>query len=272
MKSDLPLLAAAALTAASSDAPLVQLRGVTLGAGARTLVEGLSLAVARGERWVILGPNGAGKSTLLAVLAGLRCAEQGEVLLAGRDFASWTVDALAGCRALVTDRWLDPFAASTRETVLTARYRFGDHDAAGAQRVQEELVRLDCEHLADHDVRTLSRGERQRVALATALAQDTPLLLLDEPTAHQDPPHQALLLRRLAALADANGRTLVASLHDVNAAARFATHVLLLSGRGGWQAGPVAAVLTAEALSALFGAEFVAVAGPAGPLFHLAHD
>jgi iron complex transport system ATP-binding protein len=246
----------------------IQLDALRVHAGARDLVADLTLTVRRGERWVILGPNGAGKSSLLAVLAGLRCAEAGTVRLAGQGFERWTVDALAGCRALVTDRWLDPFAASVLDTVLTARYRFGPADADGLARAHAELAQLDCADLAEHDVRTLSRGERQRVALATALAQDTPLLLCDEPTSHQDPRHQALVLRRLAHLPD---RTLVASMHDVNGAARLATHVLLLSGRGTWRAGPAAEVLTTEALGDLFGAPFAVVATDEGPLFHLAH-
>ena len=246
----------------------IEIEALRVHAGARDLVAGLTLTVRRGERWVVLGPNGAGKSSLLAVLAGLRCAEAGTVRVAGQGFERWTVDALAGCRALVTDRWLDPFAASVLDTVLTARYRFGRADADGVARAQAELARLDCADLADHDVRTLSRGERQRVALATALAQDTPLLLCDEPTSHQDPRHQALVLQRLSCLQE---RTLVASMHDVNAAARLASHVLLLSGRGAWRAGPAAEVLTTEALSELFGSPFGAVATADGPLFHLAH-
>jgi iron complex transport system ATP-binding protein len=243
---------------------LIRLRGVTLEIGGRRLVEALDLGVDRGQRWVILGPNGAGKSTLLSVLAGLVCADRGEVQLAGRDFSRWQVEALAGVRALMTDRWVDPFAASAIDTVNTARYRFGADDADGLHRALEELDRLDCARLADHDVRTLSRGERQRVALATALAQDAPLLLLDEPTSHQDPRHQQLVLRRLCAL---DGRTLVASMHDVNAARRLATHVLLLSGDGRWQAGEVQHVLTAERLGMLFGTPFAALESAGGPMF-----
>ena len=243
------------------------LERVCLRAGHRALVTDLSLAVGRGERWVILGPNGAGKSTLLAVLAGLRGPQAGRVTLAGAPLEQWSVDQLAGWRALLADRWLDPFAATVLDTVLTARFRFGDGDAEGAARALAELAHLDCADLAGHDVRTLSRGERQRVALATALAQDAPLLLADEPISHQDPQHQALLLRHLVQRPQG---TLVASLHDVNAARRLATHALLLSGRGHWHAGPAQRALTAEALSELFGARFAEVATPAGALLYLA--
>jgi len=126
-------------------------------------------------------------------------------------------DELARDRALLTDRWTDPFASSVLDTVLTARFVFRD-EGHGEAVARGWLDRLDCAQLADRDVRRLSRGERQRVAIATALAQDTPLVLLDEPTAHQDPRHQAMVVRELAALRE---RGLVVTLHDLNAAARL---------------------------------------------------
>ncbi|MFN3566602.1 MAG: ABC transporter ATP-binding protein [Burkholderiaceae bacterium] len=229
--------------------PLLDCRELTLRAGARELVANLSFVVNAGERWAVLGPNGAGKTTLLLALAGVRRADAGRVELAGRPIADWRVDALAERRALVTDRWIDPFAASALDTVLTARYRYDGADDDGERLAREALATVDCAELAERDVRTLSRGERQRVAIATAIAQATPLVLLDEPIAHQDPRHQSLVLTRLAQLAD---RTLIASMHDVNAAAAFATHALLLSGHGAWRAGPACETLRPELLSELF--------------------
>jgi iron complex transport system ATP-binding protein len=230
------------------NAPLLECDAVTLRAGDRLLVGKLTLQVAPAQRWVLIGPNGAGKSSLLGAMAGSRRPHQGAVRIDGRDVGDWSAGELAARRALVNDRWFDPFAASVLDTVLTARYRFGA-EVADRERALESLREMDCHELATHDVRGLSRGERQRVAIATALAQDTPILLLDEPTSHQDPAHQAAVLRRLATHQD---RAIVAVLHDVNAAARFATHVLLLSGHGTWQAGPRHKILTAEALSTLF--------------------
>lgn len=240
---------------------LLECRHLDLRAGRRELVRALSLAIEAGERWVVLGPNGAGKSTLLATLAGVRAPNGGEIRLASRALDDWSVEQMAEHRALVTDRWHDPFSASVLDTVLTARYRLGTEDDAGAQVARVWLTEFDCAQLTDHDVTSLSRGERQRVAIATALAQDTPLVLLDEPIAHQDPRHQGLVLDRLAR---APRRTLVASLHDMNAAARFATHALLLTGRGDWFAGPAADMLNAERLSALFETDVVTMATPAG--------
>ena len=214
----------------------------------RVLVDSLSLTIATGERWALLGPNGAGKSTLLASVAGARAVDGGVVRIGGRDISLLRADELARERALLADRWIDPFTSTVLDTVLTARYVFRDEAGAGPV-ARAWLQRLDCEVLADRDVRRLSRGERQRVAIATALAQDTPLILLDEPTAHQDPRHQALVINELVALPE---RALLASLHDLNAAARFASHALLLWGNGRTLAGPAADVLTPAALSELF--------------------
>jgi iron complex transport system ATP-binding protein len=220
-----------------------------------------------GQRWVVLGPNGAGKTTLLLALAGVLRAGAGRIELAGRAIGAWRIDALAQQRALVTDRWIDPFAATVLDTVLTARYRYDGVDADGERLAREALAAFDCAELAGRDVRTLSRGERQRVAIATAVAQATPLLLLDEPIAHQDPRHQALVLARLAQLAD---RTLIASMHDINAAAAFATHALLLTGRGTWRAGLARETLRADLLSELFATRIEAVRAAGRSLFFVA--
>jgi len=242
----------------------VECRGVTLRAGARVLVDALDLQVQAGSRWVVLGPNGAGKSTLLATLAGARRADGGSLLLDGRPLEQWDAQTLAARRALLPDGWLDPFAATVLDTILTARYRLGEADQHGSRVAGQWLERFDCGGLLRRDVRSLSRGERQRVAIATALSQEAPLLLLDEPIAHQDPRHQALVIDELARLA---GHTLVASLHDLNAAVRLATHALLLDGRGRWVAGAAEQVLTAPRLSALFDAPIDRLQQAAGPGF-----
>ncbi|GAB4483554.1 MAG: ABC transporter ATP-binding protein [Burkholderiaceae bacterium] len=246
---------------------VLECRDLTLRAGAREFVSGLSCAVSAGERWAVLGPNGAGKTTLLLALAGVRRADAGRIVLAGRAIDDWRIDALAEQRALVTDRWIDPFAATVLDTVLTARYRFDGADRDGERLAREALAALDCADLVERDVRTLSRGERQRVAIATAIAQATPLVLLDEPIAHQDPRHQAVVLAALARLA---ARTLIASMHDVNAAAAFATHALLLSGRGAWRAGRAHETLRPDLLSELFATRIEVVRRDGRSLFFVA--
>lgn len=244
---------------------LLSLRNVTLRTAERVLVDSLSVRIALGDRWAVLGPNGAGKSTLLAAMAGARAVDGGEIHLGGRAVRSLGADELARDRALLTDRWNDPFASTVLDTVLTARYVFRD-ERAGESIARKWLQMLDCGALADRDVRRLSRGERQRVAIATALAQDTPLVLLDEPTAHQDPRHQALVIRELAALP---GRALIASLHDLNAAVRFASHALLLWGDGRTQCGPAADVLVPSLLSDLFQTPITYVEADGESFFHV---
>ena len=245
--------------------PLLSLERVTLRTPQRVLVDALGMSIAAGERWAVLGPNGAGKSTLLAAVAGARPVDAGTVRLAGHDVRTMAADDLARERALLADRWTDPFASSALDTVLTARYVFRDEADAGSAAL-EWLARMDCAALADRDVRRLSRGERQRVAIATALAQDTPLLLLDEPTAHQDPRHQALVISELAALSE---RAQLASLHDINAAARFATHALLLWGDGRTMAGTADDVLTPAVLSDLFDTPITRVDTAGEVFFHV---
>lgn len=240
------------------------LEGVRLRTPQRVLVESLTLSITPGERWALLGPNGAGKSTLLASIAGARAVDGGTIQFGGRDVSQLRADELARERALLADRWVDPFASTVLDTVLTARYVFRD-EADAAHIAHTWLQRFDCDALAERDVRRLSRGERQRVAIATALAQDTPLILLDEPTAHQDPRHQALVISELSALPE---RAMLASLHDLNAAACFASHALLLWGNGRTLAGRAADVLTAETLSQLFQTPITRVDAGRDAFFH----
>lgn len=243
----------------------IELKRLVLRTPQRSLVEALDLNVRPGQRWAVLGPNGAGKSTLLLTMAGVRLPDGGEVLLNGRSLAVLREDELAHERALLADRWIDPFASPVLDTVLTARFVFRDEDRAEVL-ARHWLERFDCGLLAERDVRRLSRGERQRVAIVTVLAQDTPLVLLDEPTAHQDPRHQALVIRELAALPD---RALVAVLHDLNAAARLATHVLLLWGDGRTLAGPASDVMQPAVLSDLFDTPVSCVEADGEAIFHV---
>ncbi|MGH8666869.1 MAG: ABC transporter ATP-binding protein [Burkholderiales bacterium] len=226
-------------------------------AGARILIERLSLNIGRGERWCLLGPNGSGKSTLLHTLAGLRAPDAGSFALFGTPWAQWNPRAAARERGLLLQEHSDAFSAGVLETVLVGRHphigRFGWESEDDLRRATDALARVDLGGFAERDVLTLSGGERQRVALATLLAQDPELFLLDEPTAHLDLAHQAAMFEHLSSLARERGRTIVFATHDCNLAVRFATHALLLDGRGGVACGEARAVLDADRLSQLFG-------------------
>lgn len=237
--------------------PMLALRGVVIRAGARLLIEDLTLDIGGGELWCVLGPNGSGKSSLLHALAGLRAPQAGVIAFCGRPWAQWPAREAALRRGLLLQQQTDAFSASVLETVLTGRHphigRFGWESGHDARCATEALARMDLAALAARDVRSLSGGERQRVALATLLAQDPALMLLDEPTAHLDLAHQVHAFEHLAALVRDEGRSVVFATHDCNLAARFATHALLLDGRGGTIAGPASEVLQAAQLSRIFG-------------------
>jgi iron complex transport system ATP-binding protein len=228
-------------------AKMIETEKLTLQVAGRTLVRDLDLRIQEGECWSIIGRNGAGKSTLLRALAGLRDADQGAVALDGRKLDDWPLEELARKRAYLAQSRTDAFAYSAIDTVLSARHPYhanryweGSDDHQAALRA---LAAMEVEHLAARDVRTLSGGERQRVAIAALLAQDTPLLLLDEPANALDLAHQVSVTGLLARLCRRDHKTVVMIGHDLNLAHGISTHALLLRGDGGWLAGPVAQVM-----------------------------
>jgi len=218
--------------------------------------QALDFAVTPGQCWAILGRNGAGKTTLLSTLAGLRKAASGTIELDGRALKSFSLQELARFRGLLPQDDNDAFPATTLETVLVGRHphlsRWQWEGADDLRVARDALATVDMTGTEGRDVRTLSGGERRRVALAVLLAQQPRLFLLDEPSSHLDLSHQVALLDRLAALARAEHRAIVMALHDVNLASRYCDHVLLLD-RGSAIAGPAAQLLTSERLSELYG-------------------
>jgi iron complex transport system ATP-binding protein len=221
----------------------------------RELVRRLDVNCASGEILAILGRNGAGKTLTLHTLAGLRDITQGDVSLNGTDIRALSRRAVAQTLALLPQDADDLFPASVYDTVLIGRHPHieplrlesaEDHDI-GRRCLRE----LDLEGLADREVTTLSGGERRRLAIAQTLAQTPQTYLLDEPLNHLDPQHQLEVLDLFHAKAR-GGASVVATLHDVNLAMRYADRCLLLFGDGRWQIGDSREVLTAETLSALF--------------------
>ena len=223
----------------------------------RRLLIDLDWQVERGQCWCIIGRNGAGKSTLLRTLAGLHACFEGEVAIQGKPLAAWPLLDLARERAFLPQSHADPFGYSALETVLSARHPYqaqsyweSEEDAAIAWR---SLQAMEVADLAARDVRSLSGGERQRVAIAALLAQETPLLLLDEPANALDLAHQMAVMHLLARLCRQENKSVVMVGHDLNLAHRVASHVLLLFGDGSWQAGSVEQVMRADILQACLG-------------------
>lgn len=241
-----------------SDPPALQCEGLCVSAGPRLLVDDLALALSAGERLAILGQNGAGKTLTLRTLAGLRPPAAGEIRLGGRRLTALSRRDVARSLSLLPQQADDIFPATVLETALAGRHpHIGPwrwETDADVRIARDALGRVGLADFAPRDTRTLSGGERQRAAIAQLIAQDTGVVLLDEPTSQLDPAHAIQVLSLVTAMAD-GGKAVAAALHDMNLAARFATHALLLFGDGRWRYGTHAEVLRAEALSDLYGVE-----------------
>lgn len=238
-------------------APLMEIRELSLRIGARTLIRNFSAAIEAGQLWCIVGANGVGKTLLLHTLVGLRPIDGGTIALCGKSITEWAGADAARVRGFLPQAIYDPFRTSALNAVLMGRHPYlsrwqwegdADRDAALAALGAVGLTGFEA-----RDVTTLSGGERQRVAIAALLAQDVPLMLLDEPITHLDLSHQLRVLRHLQSLAKDDKHAALFSIHDLNLACRFATHAMLFGNDATVAAGPIDEVMTAGALSAAFG-------------------
>jgi iron complex transport system ATP-binding protein len=232
--------------------PAIAASEVAVSRNGHSLLQGVSFAASPGEVIGIVGPNGAGKSTLLRVLAGDIRPSRGDALLLGRPAAAQTLRQLALIRAFVGPQTASEVVFVVREVVAMGRYPYGDEDSDVASKIVDEaLVRLDVDGLADRELRTLSSGEQQRVLIARAVVQDTGILLLDEPTSALDLRHQELVMELLRELAS-DAKSVVAALHDLNLAAAYADRILLMAGGEVQAFGTPEEVLTGQRLSAAY--------------------
>jgi iron complex transport system ATP-binding protein len=241
----------------------ISLDGVTVTLGGRQVVREVSADVEAGEWVALIGPNGAGKTSLLRAVAGLLPCD-GTVSLDGVPLDGLGRRERAKRLALVPQEPRTPPWLTVAEYVLMGRTpylrplaREGEADREAAARA---LTRLDLDELAERTLGTLSGGERQRVVVARALAQEAPIVLLDEPTASLDIGHQQQALDLLDALRASEGLTLVAAMHDLTLAAQYADRVLLLDAGRVVADGAPAEVLTEEALARHYGARVRVVA------------
>jgi len=236
--------------------PLLAARALDVSIGSTTVCHNLELEIRSGERWCVLGRNGAGKTTLLLTLAGLRPPQAGRIELRQHLLADVPRRQVAQHIGVLFQQHSDAFPASVLDTVLTGRHPWLGplqwEGAADLAQARGALLAVGLDGLEQRLVTTLSGGERRRLGIATLLAQDPQLLLLDEPTNHLDIHHQLQILRLLGEQAETRGRAVLLVMHDLNLAARFCDHFLLLFGDGETVQGDSAAVLTQGNLERLY--------------------
>ncbi|MGW3231601.1 ABC transporter ATP-binding protein [Kitasatospora sp. NPDC001095] len=253
--------AAVGAGAAAGDAPgaaanRLATRSLGLRYGDRTIVDGLDLELPGNAVTAIVGPNACGKSTLLRGLVRLLDPAAGTVTLDGADIHRMPARALAKRMGLLPQQPVTPEAVTVEALVRLGRYphqrMLSPWSKADQAAVEEALERTGTAELRDRQVDRLSGGQRQRVWIALALAQETDLLLLDEPTTFLDLRHQLDVLDLVADLHAQAGRTVVMVLHDLGQAARYADHLVVLKDGRLAAAGPPSEVLTAELVEAVF--------------------
>lgn len=245
---------------AATGSEVVRAEGVTVRRGGRALLDGVDLTVRAGELLALVGPNGAGKSTLLAALSGDVTggpargeADEGAVLLFGRPLPEWTPPQLALRRAVLPQEASVSFPFPVAELVAMGRAPWAGLCAPGADdaAVAAAMDGTGVAHLAGRRFPTLSGGERARVMLARVLAQDTQVLMLDEPTAALDIRHQELVLSIARQISEDGGAVIVV-LHDLGLAAAYAHRVAILSGGRIAAQGAPADVFTASLLGNVY--------------------
>ena len=247
----------------------VALERVVVEVAGRRIVDDVSFAVETGAWISLLGPNGAGKTTLLRVLAGLR-SFRGIVRLAGKSLEELGRREAARRVALVPQTPIVPPAMTVGDYVLLGRTPhlgiFVRESEADRTAAAQALARLELEALADRALASLSGGELQRAVIARALAQASPILLLDEPTTSLDIGHQQQVLELVDRLRREEGLTVIAAMHDLTLAAQYGDRVVLVERGQVIADGSARRVLTAERVEQLYGAQVRIVEGVIVPV------
>jgi iron complex transport system ATP-binding protein len=238
---------------------VIELRGVSVGYGTRSVLEGLDLSIGDAERVCLLGPNGAGKSTLLRCLTGLVPPSRGAVLHDGVPIEELGRERLARRVAVVPGQVVLPFSMRVEDAVALGRipheHPFRGMGPADHAAVDAAISRVGIDELRRRDARQLSLGERQLVLLAMALAQHGRVLVLDEPTVHLDLGHQVAVMQLLTDLNERDGLTIVAVLHDLGLAAQFFPRLVLLDQGRVVADGTPAEVLTPDRIRDVYGVD-----------------
>jgi iron complex transport system ATP-binding protein len=236
----------------------IEIENLVFAYGPRRVLEGVSLAIAKGEMVGVLGPNGSGKTTLLKILSGVLGA-RGAVRLAGTPIERCSRRDLSRMVAVVPQESEIHFPFTAAEIVLMARAshhgRLALEGAADLEAARRSMEATDTAALADRWLHELSGGEKQRVMIARALAQEAEILLLDEPAAFLDLKHQLGVLDLMRRLNRERGLTIIAALHDLNLAALFFPRLLLLENGNIFRDGAPEEVLTEDTIRRVYGVD-----------------
>lgn len=234
---------------------MISVTDVTVAINDRTLLDNVSFTACAGEVTGLIGPNGAGKSTMLAVLSGDLERQSGSVEIAGLDPASASKKALARARAVMLQDVTVSFDFLVRDVVAMGRRPWNGTPSEEFDDaiIEAALQATDTTHLAGRDISTLSGGERARVALSRVLAQQTPVIMLDEPTAALDIKHQEQVLGLVRRIAETANVAVIVVVHDLNAAAAYCDHIVCLAHGKVAAMGPVSTVYTSNNLSEIYG-------------------
>jgi iron complex transport system ATP-binding protein len=221
--------------------------------------------------WGLLGPNGIGKTTLLKCMAGLSAPDSGTVLLENQAIDKLPRRVIARLLGMLQQHTVYVFDASVLETAMTGRHPHLSYwEREGPQDKQKALDAIQDVDLAGFEARSVTRlsgGEARRLAFASLMVQEPAILLLDEPTNHLDMKHQIRIMNQVESQVTKAQRCAMIALHDVNLAARYCSHILMLFGDGDWQAGPVDELLNLENLERLYQCPVETVQTPAGKRF-----
>ncbi|RKS80524.1 iron complex transport system ATP-binding protein [Motilibacter peucedani] len=241
----------------STGAPSLEARGLTLAYDHRVVVDDLHLVLPGGRVTVVVGANACGKSTLLRALARLLAPSSGAVLLDGRDITTVPTRRVAQVLGLLPQSPTASDGMTVRDLVARGRSPhqrwWQQWSRQDEEAVDEALALCDLTLLADRDLDALSGGQRQRAWIAMTLAQETRLLLLDEPTTYLDMAHQVDVLELVSSLNRRDGRTVVMVLHDLNQACRYADHLVAMKDGRIVAAGAPSEVVTEDLVREVFG-------------------
>ncbi len=234
-----------------------QLKGINYSYGTTPALQDFSLSLRKGAFYGIVGPNGCGKTTFLDLLVGSKDTDTGVLVFKGRPVSSYSKRELAQEVALVPQNFSIGFDYSVEEVVLMGRHphinRFASPSAKDWQHVYEAMDAIGIHRFADRSIMELSGGEKQRVVVARALAQDTPVLLLDEASSNLDIRHSLQIFNTARALVETKGRTVIAVIHNLNFAAAYCDEIIFMKEGRVCDEGAAEAVMNEKVIDEVFG-------------------